>query len=247
MQLAERSKPVRLVIADDQQLMRDAFVVLLSPMPDLEVIASLDSTSDNALVEQVTMLRPDAVLVGTKRLAIPTIEVLARVQQSQPDAGIALVVSSIGGETLTILRDLCMRGASGFGLMLKSSLETVHQLHRLIGAVNERRVVLDPALMDMLVAPAPAGDMGLAALSPREFEVLGWMAKGYHNAAIAASLFLERATVERYIHNIYTKLSDRPPLIQPRAHAIRLYQLAQAENAALHGMEPSAEPQPAPV
>ena len=231
--LTTSTKRLRLLVADEQPLLRDAFIALLSPIQELEVTSSLDGIAEDALVGAVERGETDVVLLGTKRLTLQHIDTLAKVQEVRHGIGIALLPATIDSDIIATLRDICMRRGAGFGLMLKSSLQTSFELRRLIDAVNERRVVVDPAPMDQLVSATTTGRSGLASLSPREREVLGFMAKGYHNAAIATTLHVERATVDRYIHNIYGKMEERPPLIHPRAHAVRLYHQALAENGAM--------------
>ena len=99
----------------------------------------------------------------------------------------------------------------------------MEQLTQVITAVAQGRIILDPIVMEGLMAPADTTANFLKDLSPRELEVLSWMAKGYRNTTIAEVLFLQPKTVERHVNSIYGKLGAAPETKHPRVHAITLY------------------------
>jgi len=111
----------------------------------------------------------------------------------------------------------------GCAYLLKHTIDTVDQLTQVICSVAEGRVILDPAVMEGLIATGDAHGSFLKDLSPRELEVLSWMAKGYRNQTIAEVLFLDPKTVERHINNIYSKLGNCPEAKHPRVYAVTLY------------------------
>ena len=105
---------------------------------------------------------------------------------------------------------------------MKYSVDSASQLVQIIHAVAEGRVTIDSAIMGDLVAEP--SDSILRELTPRELEILGWMAKGYKNSTIAEVLFLELKTVERHINSIYSKLNAmHDDSQQARVYAILLY------------------------
>jgi DNA-binding NarL/FixJ family response regulator len=214
---------VRLLIAEEQQLLLEAYQTFLLPFQAVEVAGSIPTTASEPLSRAAAAIQPDVVIFGTRRLTPASVETLAELQHQMPDVGVILLCVSLEPQSSEPLREFCRRRTAGFGLVIKPTLETIEQLLQVIQTVYEGRMIIDPSVMGELVTLDRSPEGNLSVLSPREFEVLGFMAKGFHNAAIAASLFVERATIERYIHNIYGKLGNRPAALQPRAHAISLY------------------------
>ena len=93
---------------------------------------------------------------------------------------------------------------------MKHNVDTVEQLTQVIFSVVEGRIIIDPMVMEGLIKTGDGRTAFLRDLSPRELEVLSWMAKGYRNDTIAGVLSRDVKTVERHINNIYSKLlSDR--------------------------------------
>ncbi len=217
---------VRLLIAEEQQLLRESYQAFLAPYNATEVIGCIPVIERDSVLHAARALHPDVVVFGTRKLAADSVETLAALQQQHPETGVILLCVGLEPQSSEPLREYCRLRTAGFGLVLKPTLETIDQLQQVIHTVAEGRMTVDPTVMGELVALERPADGDLSSLSPREFEVLGLMARGYHNAAIADSLFVERATVERYIHNIYGKLGNRPAAIQRRAHAVGLYHQA---------------------
>ena len=95
--------------------------------------------------------------------------------------------------------------------LYKHSVDSVAEFSRVIHAVAEGRLIIDPQVFEGLMVENNIQNSVLKALTARELEILNWMAKGYKNAAIAEVLSLELKTVENHINNIFSKLTEYIP------------------------------------
>ena len=102
------------------------------------------------------------------------------------------------------------------------TIDTVDELTQVIQSVSEGRIILNPAVMEGMTSANDPKSTFLKDLSPRETEVLSWMAKGYNNHTIADVLCLEPKTIERHINGIYNKLGTAPDSKHARVHAVTL-------------------------
>ena len=194
-----------------------------------ETQPACDLEGDPAIVQ--LQLQVDAQVMGSVEhrhfLKLdPLVAQFENPLRQHPRTGIVLLCIGLEPQSIDPLREYCRRRSAGFGLIIKPTLESIEQLLQVVQTVVEGRMVVDPSVMGSLVSLDKPVEGDLSGLSPREFEVLRLMSKGLHNTAIADVISVERATVERYIHNIYGKLGERPDGIQPRAHAVNVYQNA---------------------
>ncbi|MEE9324388.1 MAG: response regulator transcription factor, partial [Dehalococcoidia bacterium] len=149
---------------------------------------------------------------------------LEMVRERCPDVAIVLLSAYYDVKGLKALREFSRGASVGCAYLLKHTIDTVEQLTQVIYSVAEGRIILDPTVMEGFIGTTDSGGSFLRELSPREVEVLSWMAKGYRNATIAEVLCLESKTVERHINNIYSKLSGSCPASRhTRVHAVTLY------------------------
>ena len=120
---------------------------------------------------------------------------------------------------------LCSTSRKGFGLFLKDSIYTGEDLEQFVLSVGTGNVVIDPRVIGTLMeAPVRPSTVEFSSLTDREVDVLELMARGLTNMGIADELGVQRATADRHIHNIYSKLgADCPSNISLRTHAIGLY------------------------
>jgi DNA-binding NarL/FixJ family response regulator len=197
---------VRVVIAEDNALLRDGMAALLDDH-GIEVLAVVDNAED--LLAAVAAHRPDIAVVDV------------RMPPSRTDEGIraALMIRSRFVDTAVLVfsqwvetsyaRQLLASQASKVGYLLKdrivSSDDFVDALHR----VAAGGTALDPEVVRQLLS-APAVDAGMARLSAREREVLALLAEGRSNLAIGSDLKLAARSVEKHVSAIFTKL-DLPP------------------------------------
>jgi DNA-binding NarL/FixJ family response regulator len=212
------SAPVRVVLADDQEMVRAGLRMLVDFQPDLEVVG--EAADGLEAVEVVTRLRPDVVLMDVRMPRCDGIEAARRVLGSVPD--VAVVVLTTFDEDASLAEAL-RAGVSGFLLKTAPPEQLLHAI-RTVAAGNG---LLDPAVTLRVIAasakspaPDPGASARLATLTQRETDVLLLVADGLTNAEIAAALFLGEATVKTYLSRMLTKL-DLRDRVQAVAFAFR--------------------------
>jgi DNA-binding NarL/FixJ family response regulator len=194
--------PWRVVLADDDVLLRSGLARLLE-RPGFTVVGEAGDGED--LLGLVRSLEPDVVVVDIRMPPTQTVEGLdaARtVREEYP--GIAIMVLSAHVEVehaMTLLS-----GGQGIGYLLKSRVIDVDDFVDSLGRVAHGGSVVDPALVQELVSARRRNDP-LAALSPREQEVLALMAEGRSNLGIAQGLWVTEGTVEKHVRSILGKLN----------------------------------------
>ena len=144
-----------------------------------------------------------------------------------PDIGV-VVLSQYAEEDYAY--ELLKDGASGFGYLLKERVADVDELVRALGEVSRGGSVLDPKVVEALVAAKERiAHSPLGRLTDREREVLGLMAQGMNNAAIASALFLTERAVEKHINSLFHKLGlTEEPAVHRRVMAVLAF-LHEAE------------------
>jgi DNA-binding NarL/FixJ family response regulator len=217
----ETAAPVRVLIADDQKIVREGLVSLLSLLPGIDVVGA--ATDGDDAVRQALALRPDVVLMDLNMPRCNGVEATEQLRDRQP--GTRVVVLTTYADDDWVFAAL-QAGARGF-LTKDAGAE---EIHRAIATVASGDAQLDPSvqrrLLDALASgqrlavagqPAPpAPDPHPGELTPREAEVLGHIAAGLSNTEIAAALFVTEATVKTHINHIFTKTSlrDRAQLVR---------------------------------
>jgi DNA-binding NarL/FixJ family response regulator len=215
--------PIRLVLAEDHYLVREGVRRLLETQPDLEVVAvcgDLDS-----LLASVDAERPDVVVTDVRMPPGGTdegIQAAARLRDTNPDIGV-VVLSQYA--TPSYVLALLERGSAGRAYLLKERVRDVGELEAAIRAVAEGGSMIDPKVVEALVAEnARSEESPLSQLTPRERDVLHAMAEGKNNAAIAGALFLTERSVEKVIHSIFLKLGlTWEKAVHKRVKAVILY------------------------
>jgi DNA-binding NarL/FixJ family response regulator len=197
----------RVLLADDQVLVRSGFRMILDAQDDLEVVGEADD--GRAAVEQARGLRPDVVLMDVRMPVLDGIAATERVVGERL-AGHVLVLTTFDEDR--IVYDALKAGASGFLLktappaQLVDAVRTVAAGEALLAPTLTRRLIED------FVRRPPPGEAvpdRLAELTEREREVLALIACGLSNAEIAARLFLSGATVKTHVNRIFGKLGLR--------------------------------------
>ncbi len=199
---------LRLVVADDSFLLREALTELLEAAPEVDVIAVVeDMPSLRAAVEG---LRPDVVLTDIRMPPFDGgegIRFAAELRETHPDIGV-VILSQYADAEFAI--ELFESGSDRRAYMLKERVATRTDLVAAITAVAEGGSAVDPKIVDELIAArSRVGDSALAALTSREREVLAELATGKSNLAIAESLYLTKRAVEKHINAIFMKLNLR--------------------------------------
>jgi DNA-binding NarL/FixJ family response regulator len=197
---------IRLLIADDQALVRDGFRSILERDPDIQVVA--EAQDGREAVDLATRHRPDVVLMDIRMPVLDGLEATKRVLGLPvPPRVVVLTTYDTDDNLHTALR----LGASGF--LLKDI--RADQLIEAVHSVASGDALVSPSLVRRLVEgyvtsrPLARTDDVLSALSPRERDVVGLVARGMSNAEIASELFLSEATVKTHVNRILTKLGLR--------------------------------------
>ena len=209
MEIADRTPgtapdPIRVALADDSFLMRGGLGDVLGRLPAVNVVAACEDGS--ALLESVAALEPDVVITDLRMPPSGDTEglrVAAELRAAQPDVGV--IVLSQFAEPRDVLA-LFDGGAASRGYLLKDRVRGGIDLGHAIETVARGGSVVDPDLVSLLLSSPPGNPSALGELTRRERDVLVEMAQGKSNAAIAASLFVSRHAVEKYVGTIFRKL-----------------------------------------
>jgi DNA-binding NarL/FixJ family response regulator len=215
--------PIRIVLAEDDYLVREGLRRLLETQDDLElgsVCGDLDTLLDTVEAE-----RPDVVLTDIRMPPGNTdegIQAAIRLRETNPEVGVVVLSQYvIPSYVLALLEG----GSERRAYLLKERVKDLEQLVAAIHAVADGGSVMDPKVVETLVAEnARSEESPLNELTPRERDVLREMAEGKNNAAIATSLVLKERSVEKVIHSIFLKLGlTWETAVHKRVKAVILY------------------------
>jgi DNA-binding NarL/FixJ family response regulator len=199
---------LRVVIAEDSYLVREGLHQLLREVPELEVVAVCEDTY--ALQAAIERDLPDVVLSDIRMPPFHEregIQVAAELRETHPEIGV-VILSQYADPALAL--ELFEGGSEGRAYLLKERVGNRGELVAAIQAVADGRSVIDPKIIDELIAEhARSSSSPLDELTTREREVLAEVATGKSNAAIAAQLFLTKRAVEKHINAIFMKLNLR--------------------------------------
>ena len=197
---------IRVVIADDQQLVRTGFRVIVNAEPDMEVVA--EAGDGREAVAAARELRPDVVLMDIRMPNLDGLEATRLIAgEAQPPHILMLTTFDLDEYVYEALRS----GAGGFLLKDAGAAELLHAIR----VVATGDALLDPAITRRLIEdytrrPHPStAPASLAELTPREREVLVLIARGSSNADIARALVVSDATVKTHVGRIFGKLGLR--------------------------------------
>jgi two-component system NarL family response regulator len=185
-------KKIRILVVDDQAVVRQGFVALVNLVPDMMVIA--EATNGKQAVEQFRIHQPDITLMDLRMPVMSGVEAISAIRREFPQARIIVLTTFDGDED--IYRSL-QAGAQGYLLkdMFFNELEeAVRKVH-----AGLRRI-------PNVVADRLAERMGSSDLTGRELEVLEQIVKGKSNKEIASVLRISEATVKSHINNLLSKL-----------------------------------------
>lgn len=211
--MSDAPPPIRVLVCDDQALVRTGYVTIFSAQPDMEVVG--EAGNGHEAVQAAQRLRPDVVVMDIRMPLLDGIE--ATRQLAGPDTEDApkiLVVTTFNVDAHVY--DALRAGASGFLLKDAPPAELVNGIR----TVARGEALLAPAVTRHLIGhfarhlrPAdtsrPARQDVVRALTPRELEVLQLIAEGLSNAEIAAAMFIAPETVKTYVSRILAKLGLR--------------------------------------
>ena len=216
---------MRVVVADDVMLTREGIVRLLRDA-GVEVVAEAENADD--LVRHVRLARPDAAIADIRMPPMHTDEGLVaaqRIRAEHPDVGVLVLSEYV--EPSYALR-LLEEQPERIGYLLKERVFDVAILIDALRRIIEGETVIDPTIVSRLVRRRRREDP-LDELTEREREVLGLIAEGLSNKAIAARLFVTERTVEAHVKQIFMKLGiDANPQSHRRVLAVLAYLRAGA-------------------
>jgi len=202
-------KPVKLYVVEEQEIYRDIYKSIASSEEPIELLHVSGNGDIRNFRHAATNACPDVVLISTKKLETNIIEELEQIRAGYPKIGIVLLLGFCNPRDIELLRGLAMKGEGGIALFLKQSLDQIDQLCRMILAVSQGQVILDPPLATFMFAGKPECPF-LKQLTARELEILSLLSQGYTNAAIAGALFIDIKTVEHHLNSTYSKLKADP-------------------------------------
>ena len=218
--------PLRVLVAEDQKVVRDGLVLLLGMLPGIEVVGAAVDGHD--AVRQALDLEPDVVLMDLHMPRCDGVEATRRLARAQP--GIHIVVLTSYSDDESVLAAL-RAGARGF--LTKDVGAT--DILQAVSAVSEGKALLDPGIQRRLVEAIVSGELpgrrdtgaprdgagAAGGLTRREAEVLAEIAAGLSNGEIAAKLFISDTTVKTHVNHLLVKtgMRDRAQLV---AYAYRL-------------------------
>ncbi len=191
---------ISVLVADDDEMVRDGFVAILGAQPDMDVVGSADDGV--SALQQARAHRPDVVVMDVRMPRLDGIEATRRLLV-EPDAPKILVVTTF--EHDSYVYDALVSGAHGF--LLKRA--GAQQLVSAVRALARMDVVLFPESIRELVEARTVRDRKLPRLTEREQEVLRLLARGMTNAEIADELFLGVQTVKSHVTALLGKLRVR--------------------------------------
>lgn len=223
---------IRVLIADDQELVRTGFRVILNAEPDLEVVG--EAADGREAIEAVAALRPEVVLMDIR---MPNLDGIAATRRITTGHGSPRVLILTTFDLDEYVYQALRAGASGFMLKDAGADELLHAVR----VVAAGEALLAPSITRRLIEdyarrpPPRQQPAALAGLTPREVEVLRFLARGLSNADIARELVLGDATIKTHVARIFAKLD-----LHDRAQAVVL-----AYESGL--VQPGERSEPAPL
>ncbi len=192
---------IRVVIADDQTLVREGFALLLSRLPDIQILAAV--ADGREAVQAAAAMQPDVVLMDLRMPHLDGVEATRRIHRHNPAIAVLILTTYLDDATvLPALR------AGARGVIGKDA--TADQVRDAITAVHAGRPFLPTSTQTALLTDAQgAASRAPGGLSPRELEVLRLLAEGTRNDHIATRLGISTATVKTHINNVFTKTGAR--------------------------------------
>jgi DNA-binding NarL/FixJ family response regulator len=200
---------VRVLVADDAVLLREGAVRLLEEA-GFEVVGQAGDADD--LLRKVRAHKPDVAIIDVRMPpdnADDGLRAALTIREELPEVGILLLSQYVEDR---YLGELLAAGAAGVGYLLKDRIAEVERLTEAVERVGAGGSVLDPEVVALMLGRSREKGP-LDALTAREREVLGLMAEGRTNRAIAGELFVSERAVERHVTSIFNKL-DLPPTEQ---------------------------------
>jgi DNA-binding NarL/FixJ family response regulator len=213
---------IRVVLAEDNVLLREGVAKLLEREDDLEVVGTADDLP--SLLALIDAEKPDVVVTDIRMPPSGSdegIQAAARLRREHPETGV-VVLSQYAEPAYAIT--LLEAGSQGRAYLLKERVADVNELVSAVREVAAGGSVIDPKVVEALVSSGRRTPSELDRLTPRETEILAEMAQGKSNAAIAATLVLSERAVEKHTNSIFSKLGlTEERDLNRRVKAVLLY------------------------
>jgi DNA-binding NarL/FixJ family response regulator len=199
--------PVRVLVVDDQALVREGLMTLLEAAPDIRPVAA--AADGEEAVAMSARHRPNVVLMDLRMPKLDGVEATRQIRAAQPDTEVVVLTTHADEESIL---DALRVGALGY--LTKDA--GIAEISRAVHAAANHQALLDPLVQSRLVSAATAGARPARPpatlpddLTPREAEVLSLIAGGLSNGEIAASLVVSEATVKTHINHVFAKIGAR--------------------------------------
>ena len=196
---------LRVVLADDNFLVRQGTAALLAEVDEVQVVDVAEEPA--GLLAAVAKHAPDAVLTDLRMpptFSQEGIEAAKEIRRRHPGTGVVVLSQYVEPDDVV---DLLSEGVAGLGYLLKERVARVEELVAALRQVVGGGSALDPQVVEALLARRTAQDRTpLATLTERERAVLGEMATGKNNIAIARTLYLSERAVEKHTNALFSKL-----------------------------------------
>ena len=216
--------PLRLVVADDNDLLRQGVVSMLASL-GFEVVAQAADADD--LVRKVSAHRPDVAVIDIRMPPTNTddgLRAAVAIRGSHPDVGVLMLSQYVEADYAL---ELIGADARGVGYLLKDRISDIDEFAEAIRRVAAGGSVLDPDVVRWMLGRKRATSV-LSELTPRELEVLGLLAEGCSNQGVAHRIVVSQRAVEKHVTSILSKLGLPA---EPEAHRRVLAVLAYLKEA----------------
>jgi len=198
------STRVRLLVLETEEFYRSLYQLI--PLGEqIELVGVSDNCDFSQLKHSIIARSPEVLLIGMGKLEDNIISLISQFRSEYPGLGIVLLLASYTPQHIEALRKLAGSSIGGFAVFLRQSLKKIDQLSGIVLSSSYGQFILDPTLAGYLFSEKPECPF-LNQLTNREREILGLLAKGYSNMAIAEELFIDIKTVEHHLNSIYSKL-----------------------------------------
>jgi DNA-binding NarL/FixJ family response regulator len=199
---------IRVLIADDQALVRGGFRLILDAQPDMEIVG--EAADGRVAVEQALELTPDVVLMDIRMPRVDGLEATRRLVQSAPSSVHVLILTTFDLDEYVY--EAMLAGASGFLVKDVPPAELAHGVRTVAAGDALLAPTVVRRLLEEFVRRPPPGSRtpaGLTELTDRELEVLKLVARGRSNAEIAADLVVGETTIKTHVTHVLQKLNLR--------------------------------------
>jgi len=196
-------RDLRIVLADDSVLIREGLAAIVGSLGGMDLVAQAESVDE--LFADVAAFEPDVVITDIRMPPTHTDEGIVaalRLHRERPEVGV--VVLSQFSQPAYVL-SLFEHGSDRLAYLLKERVSP-SELERAIRTVADGGSVIDPRVVEVLVSARSAQPSAIDRLTPRERDVLGLVAEGVNNAAIAERLVLSPRAISKHINSIFSKL-----------------------------------------